>query len=468
MSEFVLDETERIHGGPGGLRVLSIALVIIDGPSRGLRARLDGAGKARVGTAEGSTLRLADRSASRIHCELEVREDVVTLRDLGSTNGTFLGEVRVRDVDVRVGAAVRCGSTTFTIEAVQEPTFLAISERGSFGELVGKSFEMRRVYAVLERVASSGTTLLVQGETGTGKDVVARSVHAASPRAAGPFVPVDCGSIPETLFESELFGHVRGAFTGAIANRAGAFEEAHGGTLFLDEIGELPLELQPKLLRALEAREVRRVGQSKMKRIDVRVIAATNRDLEREVNRGRFREDLYYRLAKVSVRVPPLRDRLEDIPVLVKSFLASLGGRDASRLFSTAVVEEMQRHDWPGNVRELKNYVERSVVLDDVPPPSRRSGTMRAYGAPAGEGIDARDADARLELRETDTPRGDPTDVPFRIAKEAAIASFERSYLGPLIDKCNGNVSQAARAARMDRMYLHQLAQKHGFRVGRK
>jgi transcriptional regulator with GAF, ATPase, and Fis domain len=280
-------------------------------------------------------------------------------------------------------------------------------------------------------------------------------------------VVVDCGAISPSLVESELFGHVRGAFTGADRDRAGAFEAADGGTLFLDEIGELPLELQPKLLRALEAREVRRVGQTKMKQIDVRVIAATNRDLEREVNRGRFREDLYYRLAKVGVRVPPLRDRVEDIPLLITSFLAQMGGRDASRLFSAAVVEEMQRHDWPGNVRELKNYIERSVVLDDVPPPSRRSGTIRAYGRPA-EDAQLPNADARTELRESERPKADPTDVPFRIAKEAAIATFEKAYLAPLIERCNGNVSQAARAAKMDRMYLHQLAQKHGFKVGRK
>jgi DNA-binding NtrC family response regulator len=204
-----------------------------------------------------------------------------------------------------------------------------------------------------------------------------------------------------------------------------------------------------------------------MKHIDVRVLAATNRDLEREVNRGRFREDLYYRLAKVSVRVPPLRDRVEDIPLLVHSFLGSHVGRDGAKLFSPAVLDEMQKYDWPGNVRELKNYIERSVVLDDVPPPSRRSGTMRAFGKGPGEG-EVKNADARTELRESDAPRGEPTDIPFRIAKEAAIAAFERSYLGPLIERCNGNVSQAARWARMDRMYLHQLAQKHGFKVGRK
>jgi len=422
----------------------------------------------RIGSHESNDLVIADPMISRFHCRIAREGETWRITDTGSTNGTRLDGVKVLAAELDTEAVIVLGESTLRVRPVSRGHVNLIANPAQFGGIIGHSSAMQRLFAVLERVAASEIDVLIHGESGTGKELVATELVQRSCRADGPVVVVDCGSISPTLVESELFGHVRGAFTGADRDRAGAFEAADGGTLFLDEIGELPLELQPKLLRALEAREVRRVGQSKMKRIDVRVIAATNRDLEREVNRGRFREDLYYRLAKVSVRVPPLRDRLEDIPVLVKSFLASLGGRDASRLFSTAVVEEMQRHDWPGNVRELKNYVERSVVLDDVPPPSRRSGTMRAYGAPAGEGIDARDADARLELRETDTPRGDPTDVPFRIAKEAAIASFERSYLGPLIDKCNGNVSQAARAARMDRMYLHQLAQKHGFRVGRK
>ncbi|HEY8079864.1 MAG TPA: sigma-54 dependent transcriptional regulator, partial [Labilithrix sp.] len=267
-----------------------------------------------------------------------------------------------------------------------------------------------------------------------------------------PLVVVDCGSISPNLVESELFGHVRGAFTGADRDREGAFEAADGGTVFLDEIGELPPELQPKLLRALEQREVRRVGQTKSKRVDVRVIAATNRDLEREVNRGRFREDLYYRLAKVAVHVPSLRERLEDIPMLVRSFLTALGREDGSRLFSAHVLAEMQGHDWPGNVRELRNYVERAVVLDDAGPPSRKSsGTMTAVKIPT-----------------PDVPTLDTPAVPFRVAKEAAITAFEKQFLAQLLERCDGNVSKAARAARMDRMYLHQLVQKHGLRETKK
>jgi transcriptional regulator with GAF, ATPase, and Fis domain len=275
---------------------------------------------------------------------------------------------------------------------------------------------------------------------------------------------VDCGAISPSLVESELFGHVRGAFTGADREREGAFEAADGGTVFLDEIGELPLELQPKLLRALEAREVRRVGQTKARRVDVRVIAATHRDLEREVNRGRFREDLYYRLAKVAVRVPPLRDRLEDVPALVRNFLVNMNVRNPERtferLFSSAVLADMQTHDWPGNVRELRNFVERSVVLDDVPA-ARESGTMAAVkpkSEDAGEDGQSPSA-SRLPVDRS---------LPFRVAKERAIAAFEKAYIGPILEECQGNMSKAARAAQMDRMYLHQLAQKYGFKNGKK
>jgi transcriptional regulator with GAF, ATPase, and Fis domain len=422
----------------------------------------------RIGSHESNDVVLEDKTISRFHCRIAREGSAWRLTDAGSRNGTRLDGVKVLVAEVDSEALLVLGDSALRVKPVSRGHVSRIAATAQFGGLIGSSAVMQRLFGVLERVAASEIDVLVHGESGTGKELVATELVQRGSRADGPVVVVDCGSISPTLVESELFGHIRGAFTGADRDREGAFEAADGGTLFLDEIGELPLELQPKLLRALEAREVRRVGQTRMKRVDVRVIAATNRDLEREVNRGRFREDLYYRLAKVSVRVPPLRDRVEDIPLLVRSFLASLGPRDASRLFSAPVLEEMQLHDWPGNVRELKNYVERSIVLDDVPPPSRRSGTIRAFN-PSQEEIDSGNADARLELRETDAPRSsDANDVPFRIAKEAAIATFEKSYLGPLIERCNGNVSQAARAAKMDRMYLHQLAQKYGFRIGRR
>ena len=257
---------------------------------------------------------------------------------------------------------------------------------------------------------------------------------------------VDCGAISPSLIESELFGHVRGAFTGADRDREGALEAANGGTLLLDEIGELPLALQPKLLRVLEAREVRRVGQTKAIRVDIRVLAATHRDLEREVNRGRFREDLYYRLAKVCLRVPPLRERLDDIPPLVRRFLSAANRLDETKeggLFAASTLQELQSHDWPGNVRELRNHVERSIVLGDAALVPRQEDSVSDRETPA------------LAL-------------PFRQAKEAAVVRFERAYLGPLLERTGGNVSKAAREAQMDRMYLHQLAQRYGLPTTRR
>jgi len=443
MSEFILDETERLHGAPGAMRVLSVALVVIDGPSRGARARIEN-GKARVGTAAGSTLRLDDRTVSRIHCELEVRESVVTLRDPGSTNGTFIGDARVRDADLRVGAAVRCGASTFMIEAVREPTFLPISDRESFGELVGKSFEMRRLYAMLERIAPTATTLLVQGETGTGKDVVARSVHAASPRANGPFVPVDCGAIPENLIESELFGHVRGAFTGAHSNRVGAFEEANGGTLFLDEIGEMPLTTQAKLLRAIESRRVRAVGAPKEVPVDVRIVCATNRTLAEMVNEGTFREDLYYRLAVVDVTLPPLRARREDIPALAEHLHAMLTGKGGA--LPAAFVEGLAARAWPGNVRELRNAIERGVTLgqlDDRPAGELASSTILPSGL------------ASIV----------PLHLPLKDARLAWTNEFESVYVRAMLEKTDQNITRAAELAGVSRRFLQRMVARLGLRT---
>jgi len=438
----------------------------------------------RIGSHESNDLVLDDKTISRFHCRVTRHGDTWRLTDTGSRNGTQLDDVKVIAAELGTEGTLVIGDSRVRLRTSSRGHVTPLPAPPSFGALVGRGPAMQKLFAMLERIAASDIDVLVHGESGTGKELVATELVQRSPRADGPVIVVDCGSISPALVESELFGHVRGAFTGADRDREGAFEAADGGTVFLDEIGELPVELQPKLLRALEAREVRRVGQTKMRRVDVRVIAATNRDLEREVNRGRFREDLYYRLAKVSLHVPPLRERIEDIPLLVTNFLAYLTdtgrapnsapgsrpARDTSTLFSQAVLEEMQQHDWPGNVRELKNYVERSLVLDNAPPPPRRSGLMRAFsgsvppatgpGAPTAEG-----EDAAARPPPSESPAGD---LPFRVAKEAAVAAFERAYLGPLLERCNGNVSQAAREARMDRMYLHQLAQKYGLRVARK
>ena len=415
----------------------------------------------RIGTHPSNDLVLGDPTVSRFHCRISRAAGGWRIADTGSRNGTRLDSVRVLVAELEGEAVIAVGDSILRVRPAHTGDSMSIPSVQSFGSLVGRSVAMQQLYGVLERVASSEIDVLIHGESGTGKELVASELVQRGARADGPLIVVDCGSISPALVESELFGHVRGAFTGADRDRQGAFEAAAGGTIFLDEIGELPLELQPRLLRALEAREVRRVGQTKATPIDVRIIAATHRDLDREVNRGTFREDLYYRLAKVSVRVPPLRDRLEDVPMLVEGFLASLDAQSSAHLFSPSVLAEMQRHDWPGNVRELKNYVERSIVLAVAARPPRRStsGMRPAYKDKDDPPSSSEDLPGMIRMPDMSAP--------FREAKEAVVEAFERAYVGPLIERCNGNMSKASRMARMDRMYLHQLAQKHGFRTVR-
>ena len=398
----------------------------------------------RIGTHSSNDLVLRDPAVSRFHCRLVREEGTWRLRDTGSLNGTRLDGVRLRDADLPPeGGVLALGDSVIRVRPAEAGVESAIPLIPSFGQLAGISLTMRKLFALLEKIAQSDINVLIEGESGTGKELVANEIVAHSPRADKPFVVVDCGAISPNLIESELFGHIRGAFTGADRDRIGAFEAADGGTVFLDEIGELPLEMQPKLLRALEAKEVRRVGETKARKINVRVITATNRDLEREVNKGRFREDLYFRLAVMTTHVPPLRERLDDLLILIRVFLQQLGVPHEERLFPQPVLAELAKHDWPGNVRELRNYVERCVVLETAIPTSKRPSNAPA----AAGGFTAQEA--RL---------------PFKIAKDAAIDTFERAYLSSLLEEAGGNMSKAARMAGMDRMYLHRLVQKHGLR----
>jgi transcriptional regulator with PAS, ATPase and Fis domain len=439
VSDFVDDETTRVPAEARGVRIQGVVLVVVDGPDRGARAEVHG-GVARIGTAEGSDLRLTDRVASRVHCELRVRPSAIVLRDAGSTNGTFCEGLRVVEAEIPPGVTLRIGSSAVRVEVSAEPAFLDVSQRESFGELVGTSLEMRRVYAMLERIAPTDTTVLVQGETGTGKDVVARSIHAASRRAAGPFVPIDCGAVPENLFESELFGHVRGAFSGAVADRRGVFEEADGGTLFLDEIGELPLGMQAKLLRAIETRAVRRVGANTAKPVDVRIVAATNRPLSRAVNEGAFREDLYYRLAVVEVAIPPLRARRDDVPVLAAHFFRSLGGKGE---LPAAFVAQLGQRSFPGNVRELRNAVERALRLGTIAPSAPRPPPQISAG---------------LEDLA-------PLHLPLKEAREQWTESFEHVYVRAVLKRARGNVTHAAELAGVSRRFLQRLAARLGIKA---
>jgi DNA-binding NtrC family response regulator len=375
--------------------------------------------------------------------------DGILVKDLGSTNGSFFQGGRFESIRVGPGAELTIGKTELRIEAEgREREVLPPSPHDRFGDLLGDSLRMRHVFAVLERVAMTDACVLVHGETGTGKELVAEAIHRASPRGKKAFVVCDLASLPKTLIESELFGHIRGSFTGADRDREGAFEAADGGTLFLDEVGELELDVQPRLLRALERHQVKPVGATAYRTVDVRVVAATNRDLQAEVKAGRFREDLYHRLAVVSVKLPPLRDRPEDIPRLVTHFLGSVT-KDPPQV-PPSTMAALRAHEWPGNVRELRNVIERAVSL--------------GAGAPM--------LDAALFGFEPPLPMAPPegasapprvdTDVPFKEAKERLVDAWEREYVKQLLERAEGNISLAARQGGIDRVYLHRLLKKHG------
>ena len=378
------DPTTELVASRASVDLPLVELVVIDGADRGNLVRC-AESVIRIGTGPSSDLRLTDKTVSRLHAEVLVEPSGIKLRDCGSTNGTYVDEVPVRDADLRDGATIRLGATTLGVELRGESLHLPLSEKESFGGVIGRSVAMRRVYAVMEKISPTDATVLIQGETGTGKELIARALHDHSMRSAGPFIPIDCGAFAEHLIESELFGHVRGAFTGAISDRKGVFEEADGGTLFFDEIGELPLGLQRKLLRVLETREVRKLGTNVAKGVNVRIVAATNRPLARSVNAGWFREDLYYRLAVVSIDLPPLRARRDDVPLLAMHFLERFTGKPQS--IPPSLLAALLTRGWPGNVRELRNFIERSLSLGwpgeqrDPSPPHRvrvPAGAQRA------------------------------------------------------------------------------------------
>jgi two-component system response regulator GlrR len=335
-----------------------------------------------------------------------------------------------------------------------------------FGRMVGKSQVMRQLFGLLERAAASDATVLIEGETGTGKEVSAVAIHENSPRRTGPFIVVDCGAIPAQLLESELFGYEKGAFTGAVNSRIGAFEAANHGTIFLDEIGELSLDLQPKILRALEGRKVKRVGSNTYAPIDVRVIAATNRNLREEVNQKRFRSDLYYRLAVLSVKLPPLRERTEDLPALVDEVLTHLGVRNSPAAAPTRTAEFIQmlgRYRWPGNVRQLRNYVERRVALGEaIPPP----GADTMFPPPVVNEVASDTGKSMVGPKAAlDVGLDGFVEQPLREAREAWTSLFEARYLAAMMERHDGNVAAAARAAGVNRVHFYRLLWKHGLRT---
>ena len=415
-----------------------MSLHVLSGPDA--NKRFDFEERVRVGSRAVADLVLRDPKVSGLHCEIRAGSDL-RVRDLGSKNGTFVGGLRIFEAAVPTGEILTVGDSRFRVLDTSETVDVPLSEDVEAFGLVGASSAMRALTARLARLASSDSTVLIQGETGTGKELVGHALHLQGARAGAPFVIVDCGSLQPNLIESELFGHERGAFTGAERRVLGAFERAHRGTVFLDEIGELPLDLQPKLLRALEARQVRRVGGTETVPFDVRVVAATHRDLALEVTRGRFREDLYYRLAVVQLHVPPLRERLEDVPLLAVSLLRQMGANPTSCL-TVESLDRLTSHDWPGNVRELRNTLERAVALMEPVVISERA-------------------------RAPETAPHVDLSVPLRVGKQSLIDAYERAYVTALLDECRGSVSETARRAGMDRMSIHRLIQRHRLREGR-
>ena len=434
MTDAFRDTTESLEGTGNLAAPPRWLLRVVDGPDHGVEFALD-QGLFRLGTATPSELRLTDPAVSRIHLVLEVLERSVRVSDAQSTNGSYFEGRKFEVLEAKLGTVLRVGRTHLKFTGPAElDDRLAPSASQVFGGLVGKSLVMRQVFARLERAAGSDGTLLLQGETGTGKELAAHAVHMAGPRASGPFVVCDLASVSAGLIESELFGHVRGAFTGAHSDRVGAVARAEGGSLFLDEVGELSLEAQARLLRALEQRTIRAVGGGEERTVDLRVMAATHRNLEVQVRAGAFRADLMHRLTVLSVELPPLRARSEDISSLADIFLERLGHPPSALSPTTRAL--LREHTWPGNVRELRNVVERVVSLG------------------VEEGLPA-------TLHPASAPNAEPEGTGFKQAKEDMIVAFERDYVMDLMRRFEGNVSRAARAAGIDRVYLHRLLRKH-------
>jgi two-component system, NtrC family, response regulator GlrR len=443
------DATEVVRDAAGATsrRVREFRLVGPEGEVRVVSPRF------RIGSHPGNDLVLRDPTVSRFHLELEAEHLGYRVRDLESTNGTSVNGVRVLDAVLPAAATLRLGQVTLQFRLTPDRVSLPTHTRAEFFGLLGRSALMRELFSTLERVAPTDATVLIEGESGTGKERVAEAIHRASRRADGPFVVVDCAVVPLSLVESELFGHERGAFTGAVSRAEGRFREADGSTLFLDEIGELPPEIQPKLLRALESRQVRSIGGTRTESVNVRVLAATNRDLGREVNRGSFREDLYYRLAVVRLKVPPLRDRPEDLRPLVRHFiekaLTAEPGRPQEVLggISEDNWRALESLPWPGNVRELRNLVERTLILS--------GGLADGLGEAAAAGA--------AQVRGEPSLAGAPVDLErsFSELKAEVVARFEQTYLEGQLARHGNNLSAAARASGLDRMNFKRLLKRY-------
>ncbi|HEX8795044.1 MAG TPA: sigma 54-interacting transcriptional regulator [Polyangiaceae bacterium] len=417
----------------------AFVLRVVEGPDAGKSFVLHGAEpRALVGQSPSCTIRLTDRAVSRRHVALEVKGDALRLTDLGSTNGTMVDRVSIDGAHLRGGETVRLGSTVLQVERAPRGTSVpAVPLDVSFGRVFGASREMRRLYPLCQRLAAADVPVIIEGETGTGKEVLAESIHESGPRAAGPFVVFDCTAVLPSLMESELFGHERGAFTGAVGQRKGLFEQASGGTLLIDEIGDLDATLQPKLLRAVERGEIRRVGGDRWIKVDARILAATRRDLDEEVQQGRFRDDLFHRLAVGRVELPPLRERKGDVALLAAHFWKALGGDPRGP--DASLLARWDKQPWPGNVRELRNAVARQIAIGDL------QATTEVEAVPvAVEGEDFIDGVVASK-------------VPLIRGREVVVEEYERRYIERVLSDHGGNVVHAAKASGIARRYFQRL-----------
>jgi len=433
-----------------------LRLRVTDGADQGLEREVLSP-RVAIGAAPGNDLVLTDRMVSRHHCEIVVRDNRYYLRDLGSTNGTHLNNTRVVEALIPPGARLKVGRTEIAFEPRKKFERLEESEAAAFGNMVGASQAMRSLFGLLERVARSDLSVVVLGETGTGKELAARAVHEASARKDGPFVVVDCGAVSENLVEAELFGHERGAYTGADRSRPGAFEAAQNGTVFIDEIGDMPLDLQPKLLRVLEQREVKRLGSNTPVEVDVRIVCATHRDLAEMVEQQKFREDLYYRLAEVVVEIPPLRERPEDIEVIARKIVEQ-EATDAGKAtnLADATIEALKAKAWSGNVRELRNVLRRAVALAGAS--TLQPDDLHVAAPP------------RPEMRPVDLDGGSGPGVlpegmermPIKDARERWNMMMEKQYLQRLMEICQDDIERAAEMADIHYKSLRRLLRQHG------
>lgn len=433
-------------------RVRQIEVHVLDGPDRGKVFPLSGE-RFTVGRQAPHDIVLTDTSVSADHLELRLLPGGVRLLDRASTNGTWSGRIRLTDCVLADGAKFHVGDTRLQLRCAG-PTEVAASTESRFCDLVGRSESMRILFAYLERLAPTPLSVLVLGESGTGKELVARAIHQTS-RRAGPLVTLDCTTLPRELAESLILGHKKGSFTGAATDRKGCFEEADGGTLFIDEIGELPTELQPKLLRVLERREVCRVGEVAPRRVDVRIVAATHRDLRAMVSAGDFRLDLFQRLAQAEVFVAPLRERPEDVEALAMLFVRNVAEITGVRyaLDRTAIEELMRRH-WEGNVRELKNAVERAAYLSADP----QLTAADFVPAHRRERRDPRD------VGKTDETASALMGLPLKEAGERLLDGFRRRYCGELLERYDGDIDAAAAEAGYGRRGFVEMLRRLGMR----